>query len=847
MTTTHPAEKDVLGTTLLPYILDLGRNPSRPAFARIERYRRERWSRGAVLAGAMEVAAWLEEIGVQPGERVVLHGANSPAWVAAFYGCLLAGAVAVPVEASLPAQTAGALARRVDPVAGLGDAPVPVVAGLPWRDLRDLRAASPRDPGDRRWPGAGRAPGDLVQIVFTSGTTGRSRAVPITYRNLMAGVHPLERGYRKPRRQRLVRWLRPRLLCLVPASHLFGQVVGLHLPVLMGLSVTFLDDLRPRAVRAVLREEKVSAVLAVPRILRLLRDDLRREGLVPPPAPADASWVRRVWRARKIHRLLGWRFAAWVSGGAALEEEVEEFWSRLGYLVVQGYGLTETAPIISVSNPFARRRGSVGRPLPGQEIRVGPGGELWVRGANVASGYLDDSQATAAVFQDGWLRTGDRVERDTEGRLYVRGRLKDVIVLADGTNVDPAPVEGALEASPWIREAACIGRDGPRGEEVHAVLVPSSAEADLEAAVREANRRLPPGSRVQGYTVWKEAALPRTSLGKLRRAAVREAVAARTESSPAPGSPADPVASALADLTGRDAAGLAGATDLDRDLGLSSLDRLDLVVRLEEATGRTLDEEALSAARTLGELREASRRPPVPPLPMPRWVRSGSARLARAIGRAILVTPVFRTFCRVRVVGRAHLAGLEPPFLLAANHLSHMDTPAVLYALPRRLRRRMAVAMATEHFPGVFGDSRENRLRRWGEKLGYQLVVLLFQAYPLPRHGGFSATLAYTGELTEAGACPLIFPEGRMRRRGEPPIPFREGPALLAQSLRLPIVPVGLEGTGARLPPGTRWPRPGRVIVRFGEPLHPETLVGASDVRELTLRLEQAVRRLSPG
>jgi 1-acyl-sn-glycerol-3-phosphate acyltransferase/acyl carrier protein len=409
--------------------------------------------------------------------------------------------------------------------------------------------------------------------------------------------------------------------------------------------------------------------------------------------------------------------------------------------------------------------------------------------------------------------------------------------------------------------------------------------------VRGANERLAAGQRVQSHTIWHEPTLPRTSLGKLKRAAVRERLARedRATDTAESVSPADPVVEALARLTGREPGALDGEIDLDGDLGLSSLDRLDLMVKLEETTGRTLDEPAVAGARTLGDLRQVMERPPSTPIPMPRWARGRPARLARSAGRTLLVAPFFHTLFRLTVEGGEKIAGMKPPFLLVANHLSHLDTAAILFSLPRHLRRHLAVAMATEHFSALFrsvagrsaahgldGQDRRGRSPELGEeeqqrtasgqaigggprgdtgrlaqRLAYGSAVILFHAYPLPRGGGFSGTLAYTAELTEAGYCPLIFPEGRLKRPEESPPPFRQGPAMLAIKLGLPVVPAGIEGTGERLPPGTRIPRPGRIQVRFGAPLQAmdpelqEEEAGEDDrVTRLTARLQETVRAL---
>ena len=858
---TSPAT--ILGSTLPPYIEDLANDPDTPAFVRLRAYRRERWTRGQVLAAARAAAAWLAAQGIGAGDRVLLQGANSPEWVAAFFGCVLRRAVVVPLDPGVAAEAAAALGQRVEVRAGFGDAPSAPIAGLPWTILGELEAADLR--ASAAPPDA--APDDLLEIIFTSGTTGTPRAVPITHANLLANFHHIEHGY-LPRR-RIVRVVHPRLLCLVPGSHLFGQVVGMLLPLRMRLPVVFLDDLRPRAIRAAIRTEKVMLGLAVPRLLRLVADDLVREGLTAAPAadtglPPDAphgigafvrAWVRKAWRARRVRRRLGWRFVGWVSGGARLEEEVEAFWERLGIVVVQGYGLTETAPVISINNPFTGRRGSVGRPLAGQQTRIGPGGELWVKGPNVTAGYLDDAATNAEVFADGWLRTGDRVDTDAEGRLYVRGRVKDVIVASDGTNIDPGEVEAALERQPGVREAACIAVPGRRSEEIHAVLVLETgrdAPPDAEAIVRAANAQLPAGRRVQSHSIWPTPALPRTHTGKLKRAAVREAVAAQagstTGSAPPPPAAAtrDPIRLALAEMTGRSPEALGAGLDLDRDLGLSSLDRLDLLVRLEGVTGRTLDESTLAEAQTLGDLSEALSRPPAPPVPMPRWARSWPARLVRGLGRPTLIWPAFHALLLLRVRGREHLAALEPPFLLVANHESNLDTPSVLLALPTRLRGRLAVAMAADQFPAVFEPEKYGLGARLRNNLSYHLAALFFHGYPLPRGGAISTTLAYTGELADAGYCPLIYPEGRMRLREETgPLPFRAGVARVASELRLPIVPVGILGTGRALHASGKFPRPGRIEVRFGAPIRLPRAGALPDPAALTRQMEEAVLALT--
>src|SRR5262249_33109272 len=184
------------------------------------------------------------------------------------------------------------------------------------------------------------------------------------------------------------------------------------------------------------------------------------------PCADGSHWLMRWWRYRKAHRLFGWKFWTFIVGAAPLDPELEEFWSRLGFLVIQGYGLTETAPIVTLNHPFHARRGTGGKPIAGVEVRIAPDGEVVVRGENVTTGYFNAGQADSLpCSEDGWFHTGDIGAIDAEGRLSVRGRKKEVIVTPEGLNVFPEDVERVLDRQPGVRESAVVGQD-----RVHAIL-----------------------------------------------------------------------------------------------------------------------------------------------------------------------------------------------------------------------------------------------------------------------------------------------------------------------------------------------------------------------------------------
>ena len=347
---------------------------------------------------------------------------------------------------------------------------------------------------------------------------------------------------------------------------------------------------------------KISALVAVPKILEVLRDLMVREfPEVNDASKARGKWHVRWWRFRRVHRLFGWKFWCFISGGAPLAPDVEQFWSKLGYLVVQGYGLTETAPIVTVSHPFHNREGTVGKPLAGVELKIADDGEVLVRGENVTKGYFQSPGETAAAFEDGWFHTGDVGELDTEGHLRIRGRKKEMIVTPEGLKVFPEDVEKILNSIPGVRESAVIGTD-----RVHAVLV-LDQNAQAEEIVRTANQRLEDQQKIRSITIWPGDELPRTqSTRKLRRSEIAETI--RKGPHAAQPKPENELAALLQKYApGRT---ITPETTLD-ELGLSSLDRVQLMMELEQKRSTDVDEDAFSSGcdrRRPGPSRARARR-----------------------------------------------------------------------------------------------------------------------------------------------------------------------------------------------------------------------------------------------
>src|SRR5207245_373487 len=308
---------------------------------------------------------------------------------------------------------------------------------------------------------------DPLEIVFTSGTTAEPKGVVISHGNVLGNVAPLEEEIRKYLKYE--RFVHPvRFLNLLPLSHVFGQFLGIFLPQLLGGTVIFQDTLKPVDVINTMHRERVSVLVAVPRILQSLKEkierDLEEDGQLNKFRETFRSaegkhFLRRWWIFRRVRRQFGWKFWAFISGGAALDRATEEFWGRLGYAAIQGYGLTETTSLISVNHPFRLGKGSIGKVLPGREVKLAEDGEILVRGGGGASGYWDGTSERRATVGDesGWYRTGDIGALDEAGNLYFKGRKKEVIVTPGGTNVYPEDLEAALRQQPEVKECVVVG------------------------------------------------------------------------------------------------------------------------------------------------------------------------------------------------------------------------------------------------------------------------------------------------------------------------------------------------------------------------------------------------------
>ena len=820
-------------------------------------YRTESFTYGEVLGMAAGFARKLGERGIAKGDRIMLRGENCAEWVAAFFGCVLSGVIVVPMDDGAAADFAMRVFQQVSAKLLVGS----------QRHLQECAAAVPSTAAMNlvdleRAPGLARPPSkvelereDILQIVFTSGTTAEPKGVVITHGNVLANIAPLERemgGYLKY--ERLVHPLR--FLHLLPLSHVFGQFLGMFLPPLLGATVIFQEELKPSEVIRTIRRERVSVLVGVPRVLQSLKQKIERdleeggksEALRRRLRSSEGQpFFRRWWTFRAIHGQFGWKFWAFISGGAALDSETEEFWGRLGYAVIQGYGLTETTSLISVNHPFRLGKGSIGKVLPGREVRLAEDGEILVRGGGVASGYWDGRgmqgvSDESITGEQGWYRTGDIGTLDAVGNLYFKGRKKEVIVTPSGTNVYPEDLEAALRRQPEVRDCVVVGMDRGGNAEPCAVVILRSP-ATLEGVVQRANQSLAEHQRMRMWIEWPQEDFPRTNTQKPRRNVIRDVARAQVLQQSAEGSASSPLAELIARVSGRSVGTLREDASLDSDLGLSSLDRVELLSTLEDRYQVDLGEARFSGVRTVGDLERMLRGDPAPAAEYhyPSWALRWPVTWLRLLAGYLLMRPAILLLGWPRIEGREHLRGVKGPLLVVSNHVGDVDPGFILTALPARFRHRLAMATGGEALEALRTPPADRSLfeRLYG-RLQWALGVSLLNLFPLPREAGFRRSFAYAGEAVDRGYSVLVFPEGRHTTDGKIN-PFRAGIGLLAGNLGIPVLPMRIDGLYEVKQAGQKFARPWTISVRMGEPMK---FPAGTDPQTIAEELQKAVEAL---
>ena len=840
---------------------------------------------------AEHLGAWLQQTGIAPGSRCAILASNGPRWVATYLGIMAAGCVAVPLDTAFkPDQVAkllndsgadflfvddahievgNAVWETIGNVDSRADARMIVidsVAGGSHNSLDEILSQSLPELSRVR-----SSADDLAVLLYTSGTTSDPKGVMLTHKNLNAEADSVF--------QVLDVGPDDAVLGVLPLFHALAQMGNLLLPLSIGARVVYLEALNTTELLRALEERGITLFACVPQFFYLIHERVMKQVRSRGRAARIAfRLLLRLGRAGRImginlgtfffaeaHRRLGTKMRYLITGGSRFDPKIGRDLEDIGFNVLQAYGLTETSGAACLTPPGENLLGSVGKSLPGTEIRIANSehaedgaGEILIRGPIVMKGYYNRLDATAELLKDEWLHTGDLGYLDARGNLFVTGRSKDVIVLSNGKNVYPEEIEAHYLQSPLIKDFCVVGIESvpgePLAERLHAVIVPNfdvlrerkvvNAREVLRFDIEGLSAQLPSTKRILSYDIWQED-LPRTTTRKLKRFEIRK----RVLQTPAQADTAQAI-SAERKFTDEDRLWLAEDDiqqamniirhaskkqgeihpddNLELDLGLDSMERVELVVALEGALGANAEDSELANVYSVRELVSillqhrggaASQRTgwdavfasetsdeevkeTLKPSPISTVFWFVAARLARYVCQLLY---------SIQIRGLENIPQ-DRPFIFSPNHQSFMDAPLIMSYFPFRIFLKMFYVGTSE----IFGHGLRRRIART-----MKLVPIDPDANLIPamRAGAYGL---------RQGEALVLYPEGERSISGEPKT-FKKGAAILATHIQVPIVPVAIDGFQKA------WGR-GRGIklfqdlkIQIGKPIEPPSAANVSE------------------
>jgi long-chain acyl-CoA synthetase len=854
---------------------------------------------GELRRMAESIAAWLVARGIQPGARVAILAENHPRWVAAYLGIIAAGGAAVPLDTAYHADQVAKLLRDSgaslivcdskhlpiiqEAVAGSDIAVVLTESGLrpeghsgtsvPTAAVNDLDVIFAQASGG--FHPVPRGPDDLASLLYTSGTTADPKGVMLTHANLLGEA------------EAVFAWAHigpaDAVLGVLPLFHVLSQMANLLLPLVAGTRVVYLSTLNTTELLRALRERNITAFAVVPQFFYLIHDRIFKEVEQKGRFTRFAfGWMRRVsllGRAMgfnlgrllfaRIHNLFGKRMRLLVTGGSRFDPKIGRDFYSLGIDVLQAYGLTETCGGAFVNPPDGNVIGSVGRPLKGVEAKiidpqasddgVPASGEILMRGPIVMKGYWNRPDATAEVLKEGWLYTGDLGYIDPRGNLFITGRKKEVIILANGKNIYPEEIEAHYLQSPFIKEICVMGMEGTAGsEKLYAVIVPNfevlrqrkvvNTKEVIRFDVEGLSAKLASTKRISGYEIWQED-LPRTTTRKLKRFEIEKRVrAGKHDDAGAELTTARPLTpeetswleqaniqrglKVIREFSPNPPETIRPGDNLELDLGLDSMRRVELLVAVEQELGGDVEESQLSGIYTVRELldavlasaasgkqaskpqfagwsavlREDPTDPAVLAITKPRFFTD---RAVYVVTRFIRL--VWRIRSRIEVEGVENIPA-QGAYLLCSNHQSFIDPVILLTVLPLRLIQRMFAVGTSE----IFGSGIMLQVARI-----MRTVVVDPDANLLPamRAGAFGL---------RHGFGLVLYPEGERSIDGAPKN-FKKGAAILSIHLQVPIVPIAVDGIFDAWPRGKPFQKFAPLKIKIGKSMLPPPEAEASE------------------
>lgn len=760
-----------------------------------------------------KTAVFLQEHGIQQGDKIAICALNSPYWVTLFWACQLIGAIPVPLNIQMPIAQIQKILVQADVnmlfVSPLFKYQLPNIQLFILDHLDDLVQHC----NGTHIKEATIQPDDLVEILYTSGTTGDPKGVMLTQQNITSNLESVSKLIN-------VNLENDRLLSILPLSHIFEQMAGFLLPFSRGVHVVYAHS--HGAIAELMKEYNITKMGAVPEFLQIFMT--RIEDAVQ--ANRFKRWLfytsmhlSKLVNNNSFSRFIFYPFLKKIGGkldtiacgGAFLDPALEQKWQNMGIYVLQGYGLTETSPTVTTNTYDIHRFASVGKAIEHVDVKIAPDKEILVKGPNVFKGYYKNPEKTAESFtQDGYFKTGDMGEFDSDGFLFIKGRKKYMILSAGGQNVYPEDIETELNKLEGIKESCVVGIAKDHTVEIHAVLLLADKKIDIEKAVQEANSHLATYQRINAYSVWPEMDFPRTVTRKVKKNAIIEWIQSNQQELGDYAQQKDRLITILAQIAGINPNKITLQSNLVKNLQLDSLMRVELVVWIEQDFDVEIQESDITPDTTVEQLDQLIKQQKAVVYKKPtlkKWPRTKIVGMLRLFVQPIVFL-LFKPFVKLNIKGLEHLENLPYPVIFMPTHATYLDGVIFTMALPRKIRNKLAFAAARDVLYDTY-------------PITSRIADFLFNTFPIQRgnYKDIKIGLEFIGKVLDQGFSVVLFPEGQMSKTGELQA-LKSGAGLIAVEMDASVVPVSIKGLQKIFPYNAMWPRSsGIVTVEFLKPL----------------------------
>lgn len=750
----------------------------------------KKYSYEEIHNNSLKIVSFFERQGIKKGDRIIVYLPNSSHYVSIIFACAISGVIFVPADFNSNLEFLKKIDKEVE--AKLIFCTLfkhyKTKKNFFIEEIEKIYSNFSQTKKEYKIN-----PEDVFEIVYTSGTTSNPKGVVLTNENLYSNVTSMVKSITFNTKNLS-------MLSILPLSHLFEQNLGLFSPIVLGAKISYLESKKNSEILEKIKKNKINAIVCVPFFLETIKEKVVKE------TKGKLNLFTKLLIKKKFYPL-----KYFIVGGSHLSLEVEKFWKNLGFWVLQGYGLTETSPVLTCNSTKFYKEGTVGKPLEGIEIKL-ENKEIVVRGKNVFKEYYKNKSETKKVKKNDWFYTGDLGEFDEEGFLKIIGRKKNVIISPSGLNIYPEDIEKVIKEFNEVKDAVVLGLNN--GKDLVAVLLIKEKINEKEL-LKKINSKLNPSQRLNKIFIWSEKDFPRTTTLKIIKKSIEERILNKIPIKKEESE--DPLLKIISDICN------CNLKNIDKnkklvELGMDSIKRIELINKIEDFFNIEIEESKINEKTTIKDLRKEIKNPSIKEKSKTgiNFLNSKIFNPIRFILQEIAFLGII-PFCDIKVIGEENFP--KKNCIIIANHVSMFDSFVLYKIFPWRIRLNCCAAAAKDFF--------------FKNKITGFLGRLTFNAFGFSRKENTKQSLKDFGELLNRGFNILVYPEGTRSRDGKL-LEFKEGIGILARESGIDVLPIKIEGLYDILPVGSLFPKKrGKVFVKIGKPIKFSLIQSSEEITKI--------------